>query len=372
MRHAFRIPQSEFRIRADAYGQVLVLHGADDADGAVTEWEEDTGGSDWDNRVLFAGYRFDAETGLYHVRHRMYHATLGRWIQRDPIGYAGGPCLYAYVGSQPLSTQDPSGLIDPDIAMPSYKSPRQQLEEDLAFEDRQKRLRLKDAVGLAITGLAPAGYDYVAAFGVDKFVEKLQSISDRISYGEKDFTGTKTASFARWGDTVFLKRGEASRGQTIRLIDNSTHEMIHAYDHLKGLTSSREAAEALAYTGTHLVSSLNAARILEDLIAGRSEPAKPEFLCKRIKDQWASLWANLQDYSAVAIRWKEWGFEKGPRAPTDHDVEQVGKLLGLEIRSSHIIDTYNKRLKERGITEENDPSRCCTLTQPKNLKSPFR
>jgi RHS repeat-associated protein len=96
--------------------------------------------------VLYCGYRLDAETGLYHVRHRTYHPTLGRWNQRDPIGYEGGPSLYAYVGSQPLSTQDPSGLIDPDIAMPSYKSPRQQLEEDLAFEERQRRLRQRDQV----------------------------------------------------------------------------------------------------------------------------------------------------------------------------------------------------------------------------------
>jgi hypothetical protein len=27
MRHAFRVPQSEFRIRADAYGQVTILNG---------------------------------------------------------------------------------------------------------------------------------------------------------------------------------------------------------------------------------------------------------------------------------------------------------------------------------------------------------
>ena len=110
MRHAFRIPQSEFRIRADAYGQVTVLHGADDADGAVTEWEEDTGGSDGDNRVLFAGYRFDAETGLYHVRHRMYHGTLGRWIQRDPAGYVDGMGLYEYGRSSPSNQVDPRGL----------------------------------------------------------------------------------------------------------------------------------------------------------------------------------------------------------------------------------------------------------------------
>jgi RHS repeat-associated protein len=94
----------------DAYGQATVLHGADDADGAVTEWEEDTGGSDWDNRVLYAGYRFDAETGLYHVRHRSYHPALGRWVQRDPAEYVDGMGLYEYVGSSPIAGTDPTGL----------------------------------------------------------------------------------------------------------------------------------------------------------------------------------------------------------------------------------------------------------------------
>ncbi|MCX6996373.1 MAG: hypothetical protein NTV49_04650 [Kiritimatiellaeota bacterium] len=37
------------------------------------------------NEVLFSGYRFDSETGLYYVRYRMYHPTLGVWTTRDPI-----------------------------------------------------------------------------------------------------------------------------------------------------------------------------------------------------------------------------------------------------------------------------------------------
>ena len=94
----------------DPYGKVTVLHGADDADGAVTEWDEDTGGSDWDNEILYSGYRYDPETHLYHVRHRMYHATLGRWMQRDPpLGYVDGMSLYEYCTSQPGTACDPYG-----------------------------------------------------------------------------------------------------------------------------------------------------------------------------------------------------------------------------------------------------------------------
>ena len=62
------------------------------------------------NEILFCGYRFDPESGLYHVRHRMYHPTLGRWLGRDPLGYVDGTSLYEYCGDSPASVTDPLGL----------------------------------------------------------------------------------------------------------------------------------------------------------------------------------------------------------------------------------------------------------------------
>jgi RHS repeat-associated protein len=62
------------------------------------------------NDVLYCGYRFDAETGLYNVRYRYYHPTLGRWNSRDPGGYGDGMGLYQYARSSPLVATDPTGL----------------------------------------------------------------------------------------------------------------------------------------------------------------------------------------------------------------------------------------------------------------------
>ena len=77
--------------------------GADDADQGVNDWSEDAENtSDWDNGLFFAGYRLDTETGLYHVRHRSYHPTLGRWFERDPAGYQDGPSLYQVAHSNPV------------------------------------------------------------------------------------------------------------------------------------------------------------------------------------------------------------------------------------------------------------------------------
>jgi len=45
---------------------------------------------------------YDSETGLYHVRNRYYHPTLGRWTKRDPWGYFDSVSLYEYVVSCPM------------------------------------------------------------------------------------------------------------------------------------------------------------------------------------------------------------------------------------------------------------------------------
>ena len=66
--------------------------------------------SDIDNEILFTGRRLDPETGLQLNRNRFYHARLGRWVNRDPIGYLGGTNLYGYVGGRPTRFVDPLGF----------------------------------------------------------------------------------------------------------------------------------------------------------------------------------------------------------------------------------------------------------------------
>ena len=61
------------------------------------------------NPVRFAGRRFDADLGLYDMRARTYSPELGRFLQPDPKGLAGGWNLYGYAAANPLTYTDPMG-----------------------------------------------------------------------------------------------------------------------------------------------------------------------------------------------------------------------------------------------------------------------
>lgn len=97
-------------LHPDALGSVIAVSSAT---GAVSErhgygpfGETDaTAGS----AFRYTGHRLDAETGLGFYKARMYSANIGRFLQPDPIGYADGPNVYAYVRNNPINYVDPTG-----------------------------------------------------------------------------------------------------------------------------------------------------------------------------------------------------------------------------------------------------------------------
>jgi len=90
------------RYMYDPYGKATIYDGA---------WQPVSWQGSKQNAVLYCGYRWDFETGLYQVRYRYYHPSLGRFMQRDPEGYSDSPNLYEYALGRPSNCTDPQGRV---------------------------------------------------------------------------------------------------------------------------------------------------------------------------------------------------------------------------------------------------------------------
>ena len=61
--------------------------------------------------MITPGQYADRESNLNYNYYRDYEPETGRYVQSDPIGLAGGINNYGYVGGDPVSRSDPSGLL---------------------------------------------------------------------------------------------------------------------------------------------------------------------------------------------------------------------------------------------------------------------
>jgi RHS repeat-associated protein len=71
-----------------------------------------------ENPWRFSTKQWDPETALGYWGRRYYSATLGRWMNEDPIEERGGVNLYAYAGNQPIHRYDARGLTSAYLLPP--------------------------------------------------------------------------------------------------------------------------------------------------------------------------------------------------------------------------------------------------------------
>ncbi len=100
-------------LHADETGSTIVTtdaSGMPTGRNVYTPWGELVSGSLADIGIGFTGQFYDQDVDLYFYKGRHYSAKLGRFLQTDPIGYAGGLNLYEYCSSDPVNFKDPLGL----------------------------------------------------------------------------------------------------------------------------------------------------------------------------------------------------------------------------------------------------------------------
>jgi RHS repeat-associated protein len=89
------------------------------------------------------------DSGLYLMGHRHYAAELGRFISRDPIGFAGGLNLFNGAATNPVTFVDPSGMGPvPTEACENYKAFKKKATAEAAAAAEAMFERTKNKYGV--------------------------------------------------------------------------------------------------------------------------------------------------------------------------------------------------------------------------------
>ena len=340
------------RYQYDPYGKVTILNGATGAeqDPNVAEWSPDADNkSDWDNDVLFCGYRLDAETGLFEVRNRYYNWLTGRWQTTDPTMYPDGMNLYEYVRSSPTTQTDPQGLEGLFVGDGSAASVAAQVAA-------QERLRAAAAAKLARNALVTidaenSGYLYYEEnngwlTGLrhliwDKLNPALHWLKEA-DFGFRSDESTSAAIYYTVYNDLYVPRN----------LDPYTvlHEAIHVYSDWVDENEGGRTQEGMAYavstsaTGSRngMVPALRDLRKLEQILK-KTSPVDRDKWVKDIRSAWQSMWLQADVVG---------GFAEHNRVQfqiTEGDIDLVHSFLGFKLHCHEIAAMYNAQAEAQEI-----------------------
>ena len=198
-----------------------------------------------DTDAMFAGMHLDQDVGLYHARNRYYSVRLGRFISRDPSGFADGMNLYQYGRSNPATFVDPLGLMsEPDQHAANIDRIMGMFHSG-KIDAREASRLVNLSHDAAIANIATA-----------------QRVSSNRSV--KTVAGIKAAGNAL-ADTVvsFATLGEVD---TLELISVNKYERMAGYDIAYGVTrTTNEIAVVIGAGGARVLMVLDSANGYADI-----------------------------------------------------------------------------------------------------------
>ncbi len=184
----------------------------------------------------FPGQYLDKETNLHYNYFRDYDPGIGRYVQSDPVGLAGGVSAYAYVDSNPLRYTDSSGLfIDTiaDIGFILYDVYALARDGSCNFDENVTALGL-DVLGAVVPGATGLGAAARAAKGSkvakSKTTEQVGRFTKITEVKPGVGPGQSRAEYVRY-------KNEA--GETIRTYKD-TYDRAGVFQHRKPLRGGPE------------------------------------------------------------------------------------------------------------------------------------
>jgi RHS repeat-associated protein len=99
-------------LHADHLGSVVAIADGNGASPTINSYDEygiPGASNSLSERFGYTGQAFLSELGLDYYKARMYSPSLGRFLQTDAIGYAGGMNIYEYAMDDPVDNEDPTG-----------------------------------------------------------------------------------------------------------------------------------------------------------------------------------------------------------------------------------------------------------------------